>query len=195
MSQQMTNPELNSVHSVKILLCYLLDRLDRTVTEEQLRLIADESGVINYFYFSDAVEELIENGSFVSEKIKSAEGGITRSLTLTGKGRMGAEYFNRYIPLFFRKNLLHAALSFFIREENKVICRCSIADIDEGCRVVFTLKDRELSLMDMSFYAPDREQAELIAERVRENPSAAYKNILKYLLDNPSENIDVEKYL
>ena len=28
------DPEMNSVHSVKILLCYILDKLNRTVTEE-----------------------------------------------------------------------------------------------------------------------------------------------------------------
>ena len=57
------DPEMNSVHSVKILLCYILDKLNRTVTEEQLRLISEDSGVISYFFFSDALEELIANGS------------------------------------------------------------------------------------------------------------------------------------
>ncbi|MBQ7783705.1 MAG: DUF4364 family protein, partial [Oscillospiraceae bacterium] len=54
MSQQMTNPELNSVHSVKILLCYILDKLNRPVTENQLRMIAEDSGIINYFFLADA---------------------------------------------------------------------------------------------------------------------------------------------
>ena len=61
----MTSPELNSVHSVKILLCYILEKLNRPVTEEQLRLISEDSGVINYFYYSDALtelERLKENG-------------------------------------------------------------------------------------------------------------------------------------
>lgn len=191
----MTNPELNSVHSVKILLCYLLDRLNRKVTEEQLRLIADESGVINYFYFSDAVEELIANGSFLAEEVCSHENNITRSLTLTDKGRLGSEYFNRYIPLVFRKNLLHAALSFFVREENKGICRCDVTDISGECKVEFSLTDSGIQLLNMDFYAPDRAQAELIAERIKDNPMGAYKNILGFLLDNPPENIDTEKYL
>ena len=47
----------------------------------------------------------------------------------------------------------------------------------------------------MDFFAPDMSQGELIAEKIRSNPSGAYKKILGYLLDNPEEEPDVEKYL
>lgn len=52
------DPEMNSVHSVKILLCYILDKLNRTVTEEQLRLISEDSGVISYFFFPTLLKSL-----------------------------------------------------------------------------------------------------------------------------------------
>ena len=90
------DPEMNSVHSVKILLCYILDKLNRTVTEEQLRLISEDSGVISYFFFSDALEELIANGS-----VEVTEEDGRRIISITEKGRLGSEYFNRYIPLVF----------------------------------------------------------------------------------------------
>ena len=184
--QQMTSPELNSVHSVKILLCYILDKLNRPVTEEQLRLISEDSGVINYFYYSDALTELTENGSVISENGK---------IILGEKGRLGSEYFNHYIPLVFRKKLLRAALSFFIREQNEENCTCDITELSQGCRVNFTLSDGERELIDMSFFAPDTAQGELIAEKIRSNPTGAYRNILGFLLDNPEEEVNVEKYL
>ncbi len=37
--------ELTSAHRVRVLICYLLDRLKQPVTEEQLYEIAEESGV------------------------------------------------------------------------------------------------------------------------------------------------------
>ena len=190
MSHQMTEPEMNSVHSVKILLCYILDKLDRPVTEEQLRLIAEDSGIISYFFLSDALEELISNGS-----VETEENGASRLLKITEKGRLGSEYFNRYIPLVFRKTLLHSAFSFFISEQNKGICGCEISDESDGSRVKFTLTDGNTELINMSFYAPDRSQAELIAENIKANPAGAYKNILGYLLNNTKENINIDKYL
>ncbi|MGN0636896.1 MAG: DUF4364 family protein [Huintestinicola sp.] len=184
--QQMTSPELNSVHSVKILLCYILEKLNRPVTEEQLRLISEDSGVINYFYYSDALSELIRNGSVISDK---------GSISLTEKGRLGSEYFNRYIPLVFRKKLLKAALGFFIREQNEDMCSCAVSEAEDGCMVSFALSDGGRELINMSFFAPDTAQGELIAERIRSNPGGAYKKILGFLLDNSEEEIDVEKYL
>ena len=84
------DPEMNSVHSVKILLCYILDKLNRTFTEAQLRLISEDSGVISYFFFSDALEELIANGS-----VEVTEEDGRRIISITEKGRLGSEYFNR----------------------------------------------------------------------------------------------------
>ncbi len=193
--QQMTNPELNSVHSVKILLCYILDRLNRHVTEEQLRAVSEDSGVINYFYFSDALEELIENGSVTAESVTDSGGGITRSIAVTEKGRLGSEYFNRYIPLVFRRKLLHAAFAFFAEAERESICSCDITENADGYSVDFSLMDGSCRLMSMSFYAPDREQAEFISDRIKSNPMGAYRNILGYLLNNQEESIDIEKYL
>lgn len=184
--QQMTSPELNSVHSVKILLCYILEKLDRPITEEQLRLISEDSGVINYFYYSDALTELAENGSVINE---------SGSITLTEKGRLGSEYFNRYIPLVFRKKLLRSAFGFFIREQNEQMCSCGVNELSDGCKVTFKLSDGSRELINMDFFAPDMSQGELIAEKIRSNPSGAYKKILGYLLDNPEEEPDVEKYL
>ena len=184
--QQMTSPELNSVHSVKILLCYILEKLNRPVTEEQLRLISEDSGVINYFYYSDALTELTENGSVIS---------VSGSIVLTEKGRLGSEYFNRYIPLVFRKKLLKAAFGFFIREQNEDMCSCTVSETDDGCRVNFVLSDGGRELINMSFFAPDMSQGDLIAEKIKSNPTGAYKKILGFLLDNPEEEIDVEKYL
>ena len=69
------DPEMTTVHSVKILLCYLLTKLDRPVAEEQLLEIAEDSGVINYFYLSEAIEDLLKTGAV------SAENTVVRSIS------------------------------------------------------------------------------------------------------------------
>lgn len=193
--QQITDPELNSVHSVKILLCYILDRLNRSVTEEQLMAVSRDSGIINYFCFSDALEELIANGSVVTEPYEDRQGNATRTVAVTEKGRLGSEYFNRYIPLVFRRKILKAAFAYFAALDRESLCSCTVDESDNGCTVHFRLMDGSCELINMSFYAPDRDQAEMISDRIRSNPTDAYRNILGYLLNNPDEQINIEKYL
>lgn len=188
--QQITNPEINSVHSVKILLCYIMEKLNRPVTREQLRIISEDSGIINYFFFSDALEELIENQS-----VEVAADSSDRKYILTEKGRLGSEYFNSTISLVFRRQLLKAAFSFFVRMENENMCSVDISESEDGCSVRFKMDDGCHELVDMSFYAPDRDQAELISEKIKSNPTAAYKKILGCLLDNEPEEVKIEKYL
>ncbi len=184
-AHNMGSPELNCVHSVKVLLCYILDKLNRPVTEEQLRTVSEDSGVINYFYFSDALEELIENGSVEVN-------GTDRVLTLTEKGRLGSDYFNMTIPLVFRRKLLKAAFNFFAAIDRQAGCRC---EVDENDRVKFSLTDGAAVLIDMSVYAPDREQAQLIADRINSDPLHAYRSIIGFLLDNKQEEPDIDKFL
>lgn len=181
------DPEMTSVHSVKVLLCYLLSKLDRPVSEEQLLEIAEDSGVINYFYLSEAVEELLKTGAVSAE---ASENG--RIFRIEEKGRLGSEYFNRYIPMTFRRSILSSAYSFFakIRRENE--CRCEIVPADNGYSVSFSIGDGSPELMRLSLYAPDEEQAEHIAEKIKRNPTQFYQNVIRLVLENPEEETEID---
>ncbi|MCM1579258.1 MAG: DUF4364 family protein [Ruminococcus sp.] len=183
--------EINSVYSVKILLCYLLEKLDRAVTEDELREISEESGVINYFFLSDALDELVKNGS-VSAEIPAPG---KRILTVTEKGKMGAEYFNRNISRVFRRRILETAFSYFMKKDRDAVCDCGVSPRGEGMNVSFRLKDGDCDLINMSFYAPDSEQAELIAEKIRSNPMDAYRRILTFLLETEEEPMNIDEII
>ncbi|MGN1416719.1 MAG: DUF4364 family protein [Oscillospiraceae bacterium] len=186
-SSNFADPEMTSVHSVKILLCYLLTKLDRPVAEEQLLEIAGDSGVINYFYLSEAIEDLLRTGAVSAEN--TDEGRIFR---IEEKGRMGSDYFNRYIPMTFRRSILSSAYSYFakIRRENE--CRCEMSPSGNGFSVSFSIGDASLELMKLSLYAPDEEQAEHIAEKIKRNPTGFYQSVIRLMLENPEEETEVD---
>ena len=48
-------------YEVKILLAYFLYQIDRPVTPNQLTEIATGDGIVNYFLFSEAVNEMLKN--------------------------------------------------------------------------------------------------------------------------------------
>ncbi|MBQ7980860.1 MAG: DUF4364 family protein, partial [Oscillospiraceae bacterium] len=55
---EFNNIEMYSAHDVKVMLCYLLEKLKNPVTEEQLYEIVQESEIINYFYYTEAMGDL-----------------------------------------------------------------------------------------------------------------------------------------
>lgn len=178
------DPELSSVHSVKVLLCYLLDKLNRPVSREQLLEISQDSKVIDYFCFSEALD-----GLFTAGAVSEDENG---NIILEKKGKLGSEYFNQYIPLTFRRSILSAAYSYFSKIRRAQECSCDILQNRNGFTVMFSIKDASYSLMNMSLYAPDEEAAENIAEKIRQNPAGFYQNVVHLLLENPEEKQDID---
>lgn len=186
-SSNFADPEMTSVHSVKILLCYLLSKLDRPVSEEQLLEIAEDSGVINYFYLSEAIDDLLKTGAVSAENTENG-----RIFRIEEKGRLGSEYFNRYIPITFRRSILSSAYSYFARLRRESECRCEILPSENGYAVSFSIGDTSLELMKLSLYAPDEEQAEHIAEKIKRNPTRFYQSVIKLMLENPEEETEID---
>ncbi|MCM1024344.1 MAG: DUF4364 family protein [Prevotella sp.] len=182
-----TPAELNSAHRVRVLICYLLDRLKQPVAEEQLREIAAESGVVNYFYYSEALEGLLKNGS-----LARVERDGVAYIEPTEKGRFGADYFNDTVPLYFRREILKAAMYYFARLERENSAAIDVTETDNGCEVNCRIGDADYDLMRISLYAPDGEQAELIKEKIMLDPAEFYRRVLGYALENKEERIEVD---
>lgn len=180
--------DVNSVHSAKVLLCFLLDKLNRSVTEEQLYEIAMDSEVINYFYYTQALDELVKN-----ESLKRAErnGGVY--IELEEKGRFGADYFNEAVPYHFRKRLLRSAMYYFARLRRESEAEAEIVPTDNGCEVRCAIKDRDFDLMRVSIYAPDSDHGRMIKEKIMLNPAEFYSRVVGYALENEEEQPAVDE--
>jgi hypothetical protein len=175
------------VHYVKAILCYVLDRIKRGVTEERLYEIVYKSGVINYFYYIEALNELINNGT-VS---KASENGAVL-LELEEKGRQSSGYFRDNIPFYFRKRLLVSAMSIQEREKRESEADVEIEKIPNGYNVTCRIKDKNFDLMRVSVYAPDKERAELFKSRLMINPVNIYNVTLSAILENKEPEIEID---
>lgn len=184
---EFTAAELNDLHDVKVLLCYLLEKLKCPVTESQLYEIALDSEVINYFFYTEALGSLLENGSV--RKIPR-DGEVY--VELEEKGRFGADYFNESIPYYFRKKLLKAALYYFARLRRESETDMDIVPTENGCEVKCTIKDTGFDLMRLSLYAPDEDQARLIKEKIMLDPAGFYSMVIGFALENKEEPVEVD---
>lgn len=170
---------LTDSYAVKILICYFLNQIDRPVTPDQLTEIATADNIINYFYYTEAIEAMLEAKTILKETIDGVE-----YFTLSELGRAGAESFKTIVPKSFRDKILSSGMKLFAKLRIEHDVKCDIEKLEKGFSVSCFCKDMDVILMDLKLFAPDFEQASLIKEKILLNPTEFYSNVLDYVLDN-----------
>jgi hypothetical protein len=167
------------VYEVKILLAYFLFQMDRPVTPNQLTEIATGDGIVNYFLYSEAVSEMLEN-----ETLSLSEQEGTSYYILTEKGREGAQSFKKLVSKSVRDRIYAAGLRFFAKLKAEHDVRFKISPVPKGYSVHCICEDNGLVLMDLTLYAPDKEQAEYIKSKIMMNPTDFYCQVMDYVIEN-----------
>ncbi len=177
--------ELKDVQTAKILICYLLYRLHRPIDSEQLYDIAVSTEIINYFFYQDAIDYLINH-----ESISVSEENGSKIYTLTQKGIDCAKTLRGYTPKSYRDRIVTAALKYFakIKYENEV--KIEYIKLENGYYVQCRCLDLKDDLMDLKLFAPDLGQAELLGKNIMKNPVGFYSKILELALNNKEEQFD-----
>lgn len=172
------NPQ--EVYEVKLLLAYFLCQIDKPCTPNQLLEIATgENGVVDYFLYTEAVSEMLETGTFEKKLIDGEE-----YIVISENGKAGAESFKRLVPKSVRDRIYASGMRLFARIKNEQTVKCEIKDLEKGCTVKCVINDSGFELMSLSLFAPDREQAKHIRDKIEQNPSALYGRVLDYVLCN-----------
>lgn len=174
--------QIATLHSVKIAICFLLDEIDKPISESELYEIVMKSEAVNYFHYNQALEELMKSGA-VAQFSENGENYIR----IEEKGRQSSECYNDYVPYHFRKRLLKSAFLFFSKQKREKEVKIDITEAETGFCVNCVFGGEELELMRLSLYAPDKAQAELISDKILLNPELFYSNVIGYLLDNREE--------
>ena len=165
------------VYEVKLLMAYFLRQIDRACTYTQLLEIFTGEGIVDYFLFIEALKEMLDTGVIV----KRSEDG-NDLYELSEKGRDGAESFKKLVPKSVRDRVLASGLRLFARLKAEQSIQTEIEKAGNGCIVSCTVSDSGITLMELSLFAPDREQAEHIARKMRANPAELYGRILDYVV-------------
>ncbi len=179
---------LHDEMSVKILICYFLRQINRPITPTQLAEIATTDGTVNYFVYSSVVESMLESGMLSLEK-----NGDEEYYVLSEAARAGADSFKQQVPKRFRNKILSAGLKFFARLKNENDVKVTVSEQEKGYLVGITCQDCGLTLMDLKIYAPDEEQAKLLAEKIRLNPTDFYAKVIDIATENEEYQPEVKE--
>ena len=170
---------LTDTYAVKILICYFLRQINRPITPIQLTEIATDDGIVNYFVFTEAINQLLEAKTITLEEQDGEEVYVLSEIA-----KFGADDFKQMVPKSFRDKILSSGLKFFAKMKNQNDVKVSITEQERGFSVNAMCTDGGLTLMDLKLYAPDREQAQLLADKIMMNPSDFYSKVLDYAIEN-----------
>ena len=172
------NYELNDLHSVKVLICHLLNSIHKEVSLEELYEIAVGSEIINYFYYNEAIEALLKTGA-IEKKVKNGK----EVIFITAKGSYGAEELKRCVPKSLRDKIISVALKLFAKQKISNEVDCDIEQTENGFYVDCKIHDVHEDILQMKLYSPTYEQAVFITEKLESNPSEFYGKIISYALN------------
>lgn len=162
---------------VKILICYLLEKLEDPLSEEQIIEILTGDQMVNYFLLTTTFAEMKKLGHVVK---------LGKGYVLSDLGRETAGQLSGELPMTLRERVLHQAGELSKRHRRDDETAVEIVETAEGCRIDFSFHDRELEFMKLSLYAPDRTQALQLKEGLLSQYQEIYTDLLGRLL-HPSE--------
>lgn len=170
---------LRNKDDIKVLICYLLKTIETSVTREQIGDIMQDQGIANYFEAMDAISDLLSNGSITSNYVDEKE-----LLSVTDIGRSAVISLEKDLPRTVREKAVKSAIKFLTLERNERENDVKIVPVDGGYTISFTMKDRDTTLMELSMFVGDRDQAEKLKSNFIEDPARVYSSILASLMIN-----------
>ena len=108
---------LREKSEIKLLLCYLLKMVDRSLSRSQINDILQEYPIANYFEVNEALNELVKNGTVISELGEKDE-----LFSVTHKTKYEVSSIERSLPRSIREKAVSAALAVLTREKIKNEC-------------------------------------------------------------------------
>lgn len=169
---------LHEDYEIKILICYLLSALKDPLSKSQMNEVLTGNGLVNYFQFADALEELVQDGHIKVIEEMRPEGEFYRLLP---KGKMTALEFERSLPLTVREKSVNSALQIQKKARLRSQNKAEIEKTKDGYIVTCLMKDIGSDLLQLSLFVPTKEQAERVKERFLDDPEILYRSVLDSL--------------
>lgn len=162
---------------IKLLVCYLLKALDKSLTRTQINEILQEYRIANYFEVNGAISELVCGGQVSSEIVDGDE-----LITITSKAKIDVARIERSLPRSIREKAVNAALKILKRDRIKKESKVEIQKLESGgYHVSLEVFDMETQLLKITLYVADERQIEIVKENFYTNAVTIYSDVISSL--------------
>lgn len=168
---------LRNRNEIKILICYLVSRLEIPITKGQLCNVICEQGLANYFELNQALTELAENGSIIF-----LDENADPLLGITEAGRKNCRAIENDVPYSVRESAFNAFVRYQTRLRREREHKIKIEKLENGCNITMSVVDGEDELMTVTLFVADYDQALAVKEKFLSDPVTVYSNIVALLM-------------
>ena len=162
----------------KLIILYMLKRIDFSLTNAQISSFILDQGYTNYFTLQSVLSELTESQLIHMETIQN-----TSFYTITQEGENTLGFFENNISRAIRDDIDH-----FLKE-NKLALRNEVAVIADYYRntagefsVRCRVREKESDLIDLTLTVPDETQAKAICQQWKKKCQDVYAYLMKELM-------------
>lgn len=174
-----SNSDKNNLAENKVLILYILNKLDKDITNDGLYKIISSVNGLNYFYFQQTLKDLVETNLVGYTKDDSTvvkittEGKNAYSLTkelLPGIIKLKADnIFEKELASIEEESSIVA--EFIPKNENEYTVKCKIIENNE-------------TLFEVETFAGSRDRAKKICDNWNNNAAKIYPRIIELLLND-----------
>lgn len=176
---------LTTDYEIRILICWLLEKVRIPVTVSQLSGSLLGERLANYFEVTCAVSQLLESGH-----IEEVEREGEKALILTDLGRKTSQTFYKTVARSVREKAVEALSQCVLQDRFAKENRTEIVEAEDGFRLELSLNDVGNDLMTISLYAPSREICETMKKRFLTDPTRLYRLVLSDLMGEERAAMD-----
>ncbi len=167
-----------TIFDIKVMLCYLLNSLNKPISAEDLLNVMMSEELVNYFEYESAMAELVRGGQV--EKFVSDSGEEFYQISKNGAALVVD--LESSIAMSLRSRVVAAAIKVLTFKQNKEENNVKITAADGGgYNLTLEVPGEPQPLCKLQLYFPERLQAEMANDRFLENPSLVYAAILAAL--------------
>lgn len=159
---------LRNTTQIKVLITYLVSRIGEPMKSSMIIEALQVHELANYFETTQALDDLIESGNLsLSDEL----------VYLTPKGALSVDELSKELPHSVKETALADAMKLMLLEKRESENTVDIKKNENGYYVTIKVIYKEESLMELTVYAADFEQAEQIKHNFLKNPSHVYSTV------------------
>lgn len=177
------NPLDNSNETAerKLILLYLLEKLNIELSNLQIIKIALENSLMNYFFLQHYIDELVSMGMINIKIIENK-----KLYSITTKGKQSLSFFNNKIPISTRSRIDKAVYEIRKKIKNETLITADyITESENEFIVMLGIHEDGFPLMDLKLTVGTKKDAVNICDNWKNNSQFIYSQILDSFMSKP----------
>lgn len=169
----------------KLILLYLIDKMDIPLSNSQISHFALSENYMNYFSLQECLSEMVE-----IKYLDSYKDNNTTRYTITDEGLQSLDYFEKRIPIETRNTINEYVIQNRkrIKRDYETTANYFKELNSDDFTVKCALYEDDAMLMEINLSVVSRDQAKLICNNWKTNISTLYGDILSKLITTSSDN-------